>query len=140
VRTRHRDQVVGISVRDVLATPRKDLWIRFAFGAAISATAAVIGLLAGERAGGLLLAFPAILPATLTLIEKEESRRKARDDDVGAIMGATALAAFAAVAWWLLPRVGAAVALTAASAAWLVGALALYAISAVARSAGSRHG
>ena len=80
----------------------------------------------GVQVGGLLLAFPAILPATLTLIEKEESERKARDDDLGSIMGAVGLVAFAGTAWWLLPQVGAVGALAAAAGAWLAVAVGLY--------------
>ena len=56
-----------------------------------AAIAAIVSLVFEVRIGGVFLAFPAILPATLTLIEKEESRRKAEDDDVGAVLGAAAL-------------------------------------------------
>ena len=51
---------------------------------------------------------------------------KGQDADVGAIFGATALVAFAAVAWWLLARLGALVALAPAAMAWLAVAVLLY--------------
>lgn len=115
-----------ISLADARQVPRRDLVIRFAFGAAISVAAAVIALVMGVRVGGLLLAFPAILPATLTLIEKEDGEHKALEDDVGSVLGAVALAVFGLLAWWLIPRAGPALALVAACAGWLVSALLLY--------------
>jgi uncharacterized membrane protein (GlpM family) len=116
----------GADVHAMGRIPRRGLGIRFAFGAAISTIAALIGMWFGPKAGGLLLAFPAILPATLTLIEQEESQRKVEAIDTGAIAGAAALVAFAAVAWWLLPSVGVAAALVAATVVWLVSAIGLY--------------
>ena len=82
-----------------MACRLSDLLVRFGFGAAISAVAGLVSVFAGSEPGGILLAFPAILPATLTLIEKEESERQAEDLDVGSILGAAALAAFAIVVW-----------------------------------------
>ena len=61
--------------------------MRFAFGAVIAAVAAIAGLGVGDRMGGILLAFPAILPASLTLIERKEGRRIAAIDAMGAILG-----------------------------------------------------
>ena len=63
----------------------------------LSLQASVVSILAGSEPGGILLAFPAILPATLTLIEKEEGERAAEDFDVGSILGAAALAPLAVV-------------------------------------------
>lgn len=122
----HGEPLLGISGEDARNVPPRDLAIRFAFGAAISTVAALISIFTGLRVGGLLLAFPAILPATLTLIEKEESERKAADDVLGSLLGAMGLASFAAAAWWLLPRAGAPLALLGAVVAWLVTAFATY--------------
>lgn len=80
--------------------------IRFGFGAAVALVAALIGQAVSLRAGGLLLAFPAILPATLTLIEKKEGRRRAQDDDLGAIAGGAGMVAFALVGWVALAGLG----------------------------------
>jgi hypothetical protein len=53
----------------------------------VSAVAGVISAVAGPRAGGVFLAFPAILLASLTLVAKEEGPARARDDARGAIFG-----------------------------------------------------
>jgi uncharacterized membrane protein (GlpM family) len=105
-----------------------DLIIRFGFGAAVSVVAGVVSLVAGPKAGGLFLAFPAILPATLTLVQKQQSKREAIEDDEGAVLGAVALLAFAGAARALLPDDSGPVALAGASVAWLVAAVALYAV------------
>ena len=69
-----------------------DLAIRFILGALTSLLAGLIALIAGGRAGGLFLAFPAILLAGLTLVEKNDGPQQARRDAHGAIIGAIALA------------------------------------------------
>ena len=102
--------------------------IRFAFGALVSIAAGVVTLVWNAKAGGMFLAFPAILPATLTLIEKEQSKREAQKDDEGAVLGSVAMLAFAATATWALTALPAGLALAAASAAWLSVALLLYII------------
>jgi uncharacterized membrane protein (GlpM family) len=107
--------------------------IRFAFGALVSIVASLVTLKFGPRIGGLFLAFPAILPASLTLIEKKEGNEKARADAEGGIMGAVGLAAFALTALLLLHRLAPAPALALALAAWIAVSLGLYL---AARSAG----
>ena len=87
--------------------------------------AALVALRFGPHVGGLFLAFPAILPASLTLIEKKEGNEKARADAEGGIVGAIGLAAFALVAILLLPRIGSA-ALLLALVAWTAVTLGLY--------------
>ena len=109
------------------AAPR-DLLIRFVFGALVSLGAGLVSIAFGDRVGGLFLAFPAILPATLTLVRQKQSKRDAVEDDEGAVLGAAALIAFAGVTWALLPRVAGWLALLAATGAWLVAAIALYAL------------
>lgn len=117
---------IGFSLRSVREIRARDLAIRLTFGATMSAVAAVAAIVVGPRFGGLFLAFPAILPATLTLIEKQEHKKKAKDDDVGAILGATALVPFGFLGWLLLPRLGALLALLIAAVGWLLSAIALY--------------
>jgi hypothetical protein len=112
-----------------------DLVVRFAFGALISVVAAVVGLLWNAKAGGMFLAFPAILPATLTLIEKKQSKREAEEDDEGATLGSVAMFAFAATATWALTALPAGLSLAAASGAWLSVAALLYVVV-VARAQG----
>lgn len=96
--------------------------IRFLFGAAVTLTAVLAGKVGGPGAGGLFLAFPAILPATLTLIERKEGRRRAREDDLGAIAGGFGLIAFAVVGGLALSRLAlpGLASLSAGAAAWLV--------------------
>lgn len=120
------EPVVGIHLGALRDLSRRDLLVRFAFGAAISAIAGIVSVLAGSQPGGLLLAFPAILPATLTLVEKDESERQAEDLDLGSILGAASLAAFAAVVWQYMPAWNPAANIVAALAAWLAMAVGLY--------------
>lgn len=103
-----------------------DYITRFLFGAGISAAAASVGAVYGAKIGGILLAFPAILPASLTLIERKEGRREAAVDATGALLGAIALMAFAAVAARALTHFSAGIALGLAASAWAVLAIGLY--------------
>jgi uncharacterized protein DUF3147 len=109
------------------ARPR-DLVIRFVAGAVTSVAAGVVTLAFGARAGGILLAFPAILAASLTLIEQHEDSADAREDARGAIAGGFALAVFAAVAAVSFGHVAGALALAIAALAWIVTAGLLYLI------------
>lgn len=108
--------------------------IRFAFGGAVTALTGVVAKQFGPEIGGLFLAFPAILPATATLVEKHEKRKKkqagkqgtlrAREiagvDAAGAAMGSTGLLAFAVVVWQWIPKYPVALVLGAATLAWLL--------------------
>lgn len=99
--------------------------VRFIFGAVVALAAAITGLLAGPKVGGLFLAFPAILPASLTLIEKKEGISKAWSDACGGAIGAIGMAAFALTAILLL-KVNPALALILALIAWIVVSTGLY--------------
>jgi hypothetical protein len=86
----------------------------------------------GPGVGGLFLAFPAIFPASATLLEKHERQRKQQKacteksaawtrpavDALGAAMGSLGLVAFAAVCWWFIPRCAAAWVLAGAIFVW----------------------
>jgi hypothetical protein len=104
----------------------RDYIIRLVFGAAISLVAGAIGMKFGPRLGGVLLGFPAILPASLTLIEKKEGKEQASVDSIGAGLGAVAMIAFAVfvsltvVSWGVLPS------LAASLVVWLAVAIGLY--------------
>jgi hypothetical protein len=106
----------------------RDLAYRFGAGALTSAVAGVVTLALGARAGGLLLAFPAILAASLTLIEEEEEPAESREDARGAVLGGCGMAVFAAVAAVLFGHFAAALALGCAAAAWLLSTVILYLI------------
>jgi hypothetical protein len=78
--------------------------LRFAFGGAVTVATAVIAQAWGPVIGGLFLAFPAVLPASLTFVRNEDGRRAAVDDARGARMGAVALIFFATTVWLMAER------------------------------------
>jgi hypothetical protein len=94
----------------------------------------------GPAVGGLFLAFPAIFPATATLVEKHERQRKeaaglkgakrgkeaAALEAAGAVLGSFGLAAFGAVIWGLAPAAPG-LALGLAALAWLTVSVGLWA-------------
>ncbi len=92
----------SVEVRSLRSVRPREYAIRFLFGAGVALLAALVGQLVSLRAGGLFLAFPAILPATLTLIQQKEGRRQAQDDDIGAIAGGVGLVVFALAGWLAL--------------------------------------
>jgi hypothetical protein len=113
------------SIGRLFAADASEIAIRFAFGAGIALVAALVGAVFGPRAGGLFLAFPAVLPATLTLIERKEGTTKAWADASGGTLGAVGLAAFALTAGLLL-RWNPLAALLIALLAWAVVSGGLY--------------
>ena len=100
--------------------------VRFAFGGLVSVFAALVAEAHGPAIGGLLLAFPAILPASLTLVNRHDGRSKATDDARGARLGSLALVAFAVPVWltstswpaWIVLGVATSVWLSVGSALW----------------------
>jgi uncharacterized membrane protein (GlpM family) len=104
----------------------KDYAIRFLFGGIITAAVGIVGAAFGPVIAGLFLAFPAILPASVTLIQKHEDRDAAAADAVGAADGSLGLIAFGAVVWGLATRSPAPVVLSVAMVAWLVASLVLW--------------
>jgi hypothetical protein len=107
----------------------REMAVRFAFGAATSALAGVVSVVAGPTVGGVFLAFPAILLASLTLIADEEGRSKARDDARGAAAGALGLLAFAAVGSGLFTAQFPVVVFVEASLAWITAGIGAYLIA-----------
>lgn len=118
-------QPVGLDRSKLSQTNPPEMLIRFVFGGGIALVSALLGSLFGPKFGGLFLAFPAVLPATLTLIEKKEGTAKAWADASGGALGAVGLAAFAFTASRLLPT-NPLLALLLALLAWLVVAAGLY--------------
>ncbi|PYY00786.1 MAG: hypothetical protein DMG64_16135 [Acidobacteria bacterium] len=114
--------------------------IRFALGGAISVIAALLARKFGPAIGGLFLAFPAIFPASATLVEKHEIEKKAqkalngqergRDaaalDAAGAVMGSVGLVLFALFVWLLLPRHSSWLILASAAMLWFVSSCCLW--------------
>jgi Protein of unknown function (DUF3147) len=111
--------------------------IRFLFGGLITAAAGMIAREWGPIVGGLFLAFPAIFPASATLVEKEERQKKekvglhgavrgrkaAGVDAAGAVLGCLGLILFALTVWRLLPHCRASWVLPAATVVWLLAAI-----------------
>jgi uncharacterized protein DUF3147 len=113
--------------RDALhSVQTRDLAVRFAFWFGVSVVAGIVTLAFGSRTGGLFLAFPAILPASLTLIEEKEGRRQAEGNAVGAILGAVALVVFALIAFALFTHIPGVAVEAVALAAWLGVSILLY--------------
>jgi nicotinamide-nucleotide amidase len=117
----------------------KDYLVRFSFGFLISVVAAVVGETAGARVGGLFLAFPAILPATLTLVEQKDGLGQALSDVRGATLGALGMVAFAVVMVVSVRHVPA-LALIGALLAWVVvSALAYLFVRALVKALGEKQ-
>lgn len=105
---------------------------RFLFGGLCTAIAGIIAKRFGPQIGGLFLAFPAIFPASVTMIESHEKRRKAEVgsdgtlrgrfaasiDASGAALGCLGLALFGFIVWRLLPQHNALSVIAAATVAW----------------------
>ena len=94
--------------------------LRFLFGGVVTAFAGVVAKSFGPVVGGLFLAFPAILPASLTLVSKHGGRGKAIDDARGGRLGSVGLVGFAATVWLTAEAWPPQLALVAATAVWLV--------------------
>ena len=87
--------------------------VRFFFGGCVTAAAALIARKFGPIIGGLFLAFPAIFPASVTLLAKHEQEKKRQHgldgtergkiaaalDARGAAIGSCALFLFALTMW-----------------------------------------
>lgn len=120
------EPLVGADLGKLRKVKLSELLIRFGFGAAISIIAGLVSLGFNHFVGGMFLAFPAILPASLTLLEAKEGNAQARLDLEGAVLGAIGLGGFAVVAGFGLRRGGAPVALLAALGAWTALAVGIY--------------
>jgi len=92
--------------------------IRFVFGGVVSVLASLVAREYGPSLGGVFLAFPAILPASLTLVKTHDGRKNARDDARGARLGALGLVAYALTVAVLAPRVSMVLALATAVVIW----------------------
>lgn len=109
------------------ARPR-DWAVRFVFGGLVAAAAGWIAHRFGPEIGGLFLAFPSILPASLTFAEERDGRRAALDEARGAVLGGLGLAAFALVTWSTASVWPAAAVLAAATLAWSVVSVAAWTV------------
>jgi hypothetical protein len=113
--------------------------IRFVIGGAVTMLAGWIATEWGPVIGGLFLAFPAIFPASATLLEKHERERKenagirgarrGRDaaalEAAGAALGSIGLMVFATMVWQFAPTAPG-IALSGGALAWLAVSVALW--------------
>jgi hypothetical protein len=114
--------------------------VRFALGGLVTLMTGLIAKAYGPEVGGLFLAFPAIFPASATLIAKRERLKKARQglhgsvrgrraaalDAAGAVLGGAGLIGFAVAAYEGLPHASAAATLSIALFVWLAVSLPLW--------------
>ena len=111
--------------------------VRFAFGGAITVVAGILARHFGPVFGGLFLGFPAIFPASATLVAKHETEKKQKAgvatssrgrqaaalDAAGSALGSVGLAGFALTIWQFLPSYNSALVFLAATVVWLVPAI-----------------
>jgi hypothetical protein len=114
--------------------------VRFLLGGSVTVVAGILAKYYGPVFGGLFLAFPAIFPASATLIDKHEREKKQRAgikhtprgrqmagvDAAGAALGSLGLATFAYIIWKLLPVWNVAVVLMVAVVVWFCVSVALW--------------
>lgn len=122
------EQRPRFSVAKVKEATGRELGIRFAAGALTSVVAGAVTLVFGARVGGILLGFPAIMAASLTLIEQEEDAVAAREDARGAIVGACGLTLFAVTGALAFGHLPGTIVLALGSLVWAVVAALGYAI------------
>jgi uncharacterized membrane protein YfcA len=125
---------VTINIAALGRTRWYEYLVRFVFGSILAALTGIIAKRWGPEIGGLFLAFPAIFPATATLLEKHERQKKERSgkpgtlrgraiagvDAAGAAMGSIGLAAFAVIVWRWVPHHPVGLVLGTATFAWFM--------------------
>jgi hypothetical protein len=97
----------------------RDHLVRALFGGGIAVVTGALARWSSPELAGLFLAFPAILPASITLIKEVDGRAAAVDDARGAILGGFGLTAFALVVAFTAGKLPDALVIVLASAAWL---------------------
>jgi hypothetical protein len=135
-----------MKVKASLAPLKQTKWYeyatRFLIGGAITVFAWLVAKKFGPAVGGLFLAFPAIFPASATLIEKHEKQKKERVgmkaghrgqdaaalDAAGAAMGSIGLIAFAILVWFALPRYPTWAVLVGGAIAWFAVSICIWKI------------
>lgn len=133
---------VKVDASSIKSTKWQQLLLRFAFGGAVTAGAGIIAKLYGPAVGGLFLAFPAIFPASATLIEKHERQRKQKagvheevrarkavaTDAAGASIGSIGLLVFALVVQKFIGLYRPSVVIVGATVIWMLVSYALWII------------
>ncbi|HKT33590.1 MAG TPA: DUF3147 family protein [Nitrospira sp.] len=123
---------ITIGLSGLAQTKPLEFFLRFLFGGMVTALAGLVTSIFGPVIGGLFLAFPSIFPATATLIERHEAKKKeeagmrgrylakcaAGADAAGAAMGTIGLLVFGALVWQSSESVAVWTVLTMATIAW----------------------
>ncbi len=123
---------VQFDISDLKDTKWYEFALRFLFGGTITVIAGALASRYGPVFGGLFLAFPAIFPASTTLLEKHEREKKQKAgiaetargreaaalDARGAAIGSIGLIGFAFTVWKLAPVRNPALALFAGLVVW----------------------
>ncbi|HZQ70274.1 MAG TPA: DUF3147 family protein [Terriglobales bacterium] len=124
--------LVAINTSGLKQTRWYEFATRFALGGLVTAGAAQITDKLGPSFGGLFLAFPAILAASVTLVEKHEREGKekkglhgvirggqaAAADAAGAAMGSLGLVSFACFVAIFIPNHNPALVIVGATVVW----------------------
>jgi hypothetical protein len=132
---------VGLNFASIRETKAHEFLMRFAFGGICTVFAGLMAKRYGPAVGGLFLAFPAIFPASATMIENHEKQRKAElgmkgtlrgrmaasIDASGTALGCVGLAGFALVLWIELPMHNPLAIVIVATATWAILAYLLWA-------------
>ena len=104
---------ITISLSGLAQTKPLEFLLRFLFGGIVTVLAGLVASAYGPVIGGLFLAFPSIFPATATLIEKHEEKKRQQEgmhgryvatcaagaDAAGAAMGTIGLMVFGMLVW-----------------------------------------
>ena len=132
--------MVGTKLSALKETKPHQYLVRFLFGGAATVLAGLVAKHYGPGLGGLFLAFPAIFPASVTLIESHEKERKAETghdgsqrghmaasiDSAGAALGCVGLMGFALVLWRMLPGQNPWLVIPIATVVWAVISVSLW--------------
>ena len=131
--------IIHVKLLALRQTKVHEYFTRFLLGGSICLATGWIAHRFGPGIGGLFLAFPAIFPASATLVEHHERNKKARAgitcsvrgrlsaalDARGASIGAIALLFFGALVWKGLPQHNSAAVLISALVVWALVAISL---------------
>jgi hypothetical protein len=132
--------VIKIDFSSLRRTQWHDYLVRFILGGAMTVLAGLIAKHFGPVVGGLFLAFPAIFPASATLLDRDQREKKRKAgipmtiggrlavalDARGAALGCIAMGAFALLVWKELPSHNPAGVLACALALWMAVAAGLW--------------
>lgn len=124
--------MISVHLNGLKETKPHEYLMRFAFGGVACVLAGLVADRFGPAIGGLFLAFPAIFPASATLLESHEKekmaeagkdgskigRREAGIDAAGTAIGCVGLGGFALCLTGLLPHHHAGISLIAAVGVW----------------------